>query len=113
MADVVEEAAWADASGRTLAEQVREQEERLPLQSPPLWKALADRRQMRQRERQEAQRILQEAQRILRQVTETAICRVELAKDGEMRDLTRALHRLQGLNSEGKETGLKLDERGC
>ena len=113
MADVVEEAAWADASGRTPGEQVREQEERPPFQSPPLWKALAARRQMRQRERQEAQRILQEAQRILRQVTETAICRMELAKDGEMRDLTRALHRLQGLNSGGKEIGLKLDERGC
>ena len=49
----------------------------------------------------------------MRQVTETAICRMELAKDGEMRDLTRALHRLQGLNSEGKEFGFKLDERGC
>ena len=55
MADVMEAAAWADASGRTPGGQVREQEERPPLQSPPLRKALADRRQMRQRERQEAQ----------------------------------------------------------
>ena len=57
--------------------------------------------------------ISQEAQRILRRVTETAICRVELAKDGEMRDLTRALHRLQDLNCGGEIIGRKLDERGC
>ena len=49
----------------------------------------------------------------MRQVTGTAVCRVELAKDGEMRDLTRALHKLQGLNCEGKETGLKLEKRRC